>query len=198
MLMPAATKSFSFAGSGRLIAVIGLHVAVIYMIATSLGIVKAPSFIEPMEAVMIETPQQTKPVEPIKPQLEEPTLDIAEPDVVPIPEVEVPVDATSTAAITAATEAVESTELTVTNRTAPAYPPASRRNGEEGVVTFRVLVDESGHPMQVNVLKSSGFSRLDEAAQQAIRRWVFAPAVRNSQPVRSWSRVSVRFQLNAA
>src|SRR4051794_8608329 len=116
-----AVKSFSLAGSGRLLVVIGLHVAAIYLIATSLGIVKAPSFIEPMEATLIETPQETKPVEPVKPELIEPTLDIAEPDVIPIPEVDVPVDIPSNAAVSAApAEAVESAELAVTNRVAPA------------------------------------------------------------------------------
>lgn len=194
-----AEKRFSLAGSGRLMVVIGLHVVAIYLIATSLGIVKAPSFVKPMEAVMIEAPKESKPIKPtvVKPDLVEPTLDVPEPDTVPIPEIETPVE--STAAITAKqSNAVEATELQVSNRVAPTYPPASLRGGEEGTVTFRVLVDERGHPLQVNVMKSSGFPRLDDAATQAVRRWVFVPPTRNGQAVKSWSRVSVRFELKNA
>ncbi len=31
---------------------------------------------------------------------------------------------------------------------------------------FRVLVDEKGHPQDVQVLKSTGFPRLDQAAHR--------------------------------
>lgn len=198
--MQATKKGFSLGGSGRALVVIGLHVVVIYLIATSLGIIKVPEFAAPMEAVMIDVPPESKPVQPkiVKPQLSEPTLEIPQPDMVPIPEVEVPVDVPSNAAISAiATEAVESTELQVANRVAPAYPPVSRRMGEEGTVTFRVLVDERGRPLQVDVMKSSGFPRLDNAALAAIRRWVFVPPTRDAQAVRSWSRVRVTFRLDA-
>jgi protein TonB len=52
--------------------------------------------------------------------------------------------------------------------------------------------------MDVQVLKSSGFPRLDEAAITAIRKWSFSPAVQNSQPVKSWTRVQVTFNLQNA
>ena len=184
---------------GRALLVIGAHVIVVYLIATSLGVIKAPSFVKPMEATIIETPQEkVKPVEVVKPDLEEPTLDVT-PETLPIPEVEVPVEATTEQPMAAApTDAVESTELAVSNRVAPVYPPASRRAGEEGVATFRILVDERGKPLQVNVLKSSGHPRLDEAAAAAIRKWTFVPPTRNGTKVQSWSRVQVRFELSAA
>ncbi len=188
------------ARSSRALVVIGVHVLVVYLIATSLGIVKAPSFVKPMEATIIETQQeQPKPVEVVKPEIEDPQLDIAPPDTLPIPEVEVPVEAVSESQVAAApAQAMEATELAVSNRVAPVYPPASRRANEQGVVSFRILVDERGKPLQVNVLKSSGFPRLDEAAAQAIRKWTFVPPTRNGAKVQSWSRVQVRFELNNA
>lgn len=194
-----AIREFSLGSSGRALVVIGLHVAVVYFIATSLRIVPPLTLSAPMEAVMIETQQPTQPVEPVvvKPEFAEPTLDVPEPDAVPIPEVEVPTDVPASNAISAmASDAVESTELQVVNRVTPAYPPASRRLGEAGTVVFRVLVDENGHPLQVEVTKSSGFTRLDDAALQAIRRWIFVSPTRAGQPVRSWSRVQVRFRLD--
>ena len=192
-------KKPMLARSGRALLVVGVHVVVIYIIATSMGIVKLPSLAEPMEATIIETPQEeTKPVEMVKPDMVDPTLDVPEPDTLPVPEVEVPVDVVSDAAMaTAPAEAVEATELAVSNRVAPVYPAVSRRNGEQGIATFRILVDEKGKPLEVTVLKSSGFSRLDDAAKQAIRKWTFVPPSRNGAPVRSYSRVQVRFELNA-
>lgn len=193
----SAPESPLLARSGRALLVIGAHVIVVYLIATSLGIVKAPNFVKPMEASIIDMPQdQAKPVEVIKPDIEQPQLDVPPPDTLPIPEVEVPVEATSTMNAAPA-EAVEATELAVSNRVAPIYPPASRRGGEEGVATFRILVDTNGKPLQVNVVKSSGFARLDDAAAAAIRRWTFVPPTRGGVKVQSWSRVAVRFELSA-
>ena len=197
--MPAI-KGFSLAGGGRLALVAGAHVLVIYLIATSLGIVDPPTFAPPMEATLIADPKPTEPVKPeiAQPELVEPTLEIPQPDTIPVPQVEIPVDVSTSAAVSASPEAVESAELAVTSRTQPNYPAQSKRLGEEGMVILRVLVDEKGRPLQVNVMKSSGFPRLDESAAKAIRRWVFAPAKRAGQPVRSWSRVQVRFQLENA
>ena len=192
-------ESHALGRGGRALLVIGAHVVVIYLIATSLGIVKAPAFVKPMEASIIDAPQeQVKPVEVVKPDMEQPQLDVPQ-DTLPIPEVEVPVEVPTESTMAAApVQAVESTELAVSNRVAPVYPPASRRAGEQGVAQFRILVDERGKPLEVNVLKSSGFPRLDEAAAAAIRKWTFVPPTRNGQKVQSWSRVAVRFELSAA
>ncbi len=52
-------------------------------------------------------------------------------------------------------------------RPAAAYPPESRAAGEHGTVILRLVVDGSGRPTGVSVVKSSGFPRLDRAAIQA-------------------------------
>ena len=75
----------------------------------------------------------------------------------------------------------------------PAYPPAARRLGEEGLVILRVLVNPSGASQSVQVYRSSGHPRLDEAAVQAILRWTFVPAERGRRPVMAWLLVPVRF-----
>ena len=61
----------------------------------------------------------------------------------------------------------------------PRYPPASRAAHEEGLVLLRVLVDEHGRAQTIDVLRSSGHSRLDEAARAAVRRALFKPHVEN-------------------
>jgi protein TonB len=185
------------------VAVVGLHLLLIYAVAGSLGIVKLPEFAKPMEAVIIDSPQeqQHEPVKVVKPDLETPQVETP-PLEDTIPDIEVPTDEPAPNAITAQTSESppvgETANMTVSKRVDPIYPPASRRAGEQGTGIFRVLVDDKGHPMDVQVQKSSGFPRLDQAAMEAIRKWAFKPAMQNSQPVQSWTRVQVAFQLQNA
>ncbi|MBI2306355.1 MAG: energy transducer TonB [Rhodocyclales bacterium] len=78
---------------------------------------------------------------------------------------------------------------------APAYPPLSRRLGEEGKVVLRVHVEPAGHPSQVELKTSSGSPRLDQAAQDAVRRWQFIPAKRGDEAVAAWVLVPIVFNL---
>jgi periplasmic protein TonB len=68
---------------------------------------------------------------------------------------------------------------------APAYPPLSRRLGEEGKLVLRVELDESGRVSVARVITSSGFKRLDEAAMVAVKTWRCNPPQRDGQPVRA-------------
>ena len=182
--------------------IIAVHVVLIYVAATTMGIIKTPNMMKPLEAIFIDQPEeQHEPVKVIKPEMETPVVD-PPPIVDTIPEIEVPVDEPAPAAITAQTNdapaPTETSDMKVNKRVDPVYPPASRRAGEEGTGVFRVLVDANGRPMDVQVLKSSGFPRLDEAAATAIRKWVFKAAVANGAPVQSWTRVQVQFKLENA
>lgn len=80
----------------------------------------------------------------------------------------------------------------------PRYPISARRNGEQGTVTLRVLVDREGLPASVAVEKTSGFAPLDNAAREAVRAWRFAPARRGNQAVEAWVLVPVVFRLEDA
>ena len=77
----------------------------------------------------------------------------------------------------------------------PAYPPLSRRMGEEGQVILRVLVSPDGRPEQVDVQLSSGSSRLDQAAREAVGRWQFIAARRGNEAIGAWVRVPIIFKL---
>lgn len=79
----------------------------------------------------------------------------------------------------------------------PRYPPAARRNGDEGKVTLKVLVSPAGVPVRVEVDQSSGSSPLDSAALDAVRAWRFVPARRGVQNVEAWVRVPVVFRLES-
>lgn len=78
----------------------------------------------------------------------------------------------------------------------PEYPPLSRRMGEEGRVVLRVLVNAKGHPERVEVQKSSGLPRLDEAGRQAVLRALFRPHIDDGQAVAVYVIVPIKFQLN--
>ena len=57
----------------------------------------------------------------------------------------------------------------------PRYPPESQRSRERGTVLLRVLVDALGRPAQIQVERSSGYSRLDAAARMAVEKALFRP-----------------------
>lgn len=79
----------------------------------------------------------------------------------------------------------------------PAYPPLSRRLGEQGRVLVRVFVEPGGSPKQVELRASSGHRRLDAAAVAAVRRWRFVPARRGEEPVGAWVLVPISFNLRS-
>ena len=65
------------------------------------------------------------------------------------------------------------------NNPSPTFPAVSRRLGEQGKVTLRVLISAQGLPERVELAKSSGFDRLDNAAIDTVKRWKFVPGKRN-------------------
>ena len=87
--------------------------------------------------------------------------------------------------------------LTYRDASPPAYPRDALRNGIEGTVQLRVLVDETGHVLDVQIERSSGDHQLDTAAREhVLRRWLFQPAQRNGVPMRAWGRVPIEFRLD--
>lgn len=83
------------------------------------------------------------------------------------------------------------------NNPQPVYPSASRRAEETGKVVLRVYVDKEGAVAQIGVHKSSGFSRLDNAALETVKRWRFTPAKRGNEPVAGWVNVPITFKLDS-
>lgn len=57
----------------------------------------------------------------------------------------------------------------------PAYPAAAMRAGEQGTTQLEVCVSAAGRVTSVSVTKSSGSSRLDDAASKWIRNERFTP-----------------------
>ena len=95
----------------------------------------------------------------------------------------------------ASDEAIEPPRFGVAylNNPAPEYPALSRRSGEEGRVLMKVLVSTDGAAETVQIEKSSGSERLDQAAMNAVKRWRFIPAQKNKQPLSAYVLVPMKF-----
>lgn len=77
----------------------------------------------------------------------------------------------------------------------PLYPMIARREGYEGTVLMNVEVLSSGDCGRVEIIKSSGYSILDEAALKSVRKWKFKPARLRSTLVTVWVEIPIRFDL---
>lgn len=77
----------------------------------------------------------------------------------------------------------------------PRYPAEARRRGWEGSVLLVVRVAPDGMCIEARVSESSGHRCLDEAALDAVRRWMFSPALLDGAPVEAEVEVPFSFVL---
>lgn len=77
----------------------------------------------------------------------------------------------------------------------PKYPETARREGWEGTVLLRVLVDQDGKSKSIEINRSSGFETLDRAAMETVKVWRFHPAHYGERLVESWVKIPVVFSL---
>ena len=87
-------------------------------------------------------------------------------------------------------------EPKVINKVQPIYPELARRANVEGTVFLDILVDKEGKVRKVEVLKASGTNvGFEEAAKEAVKQWVFSPAIQNDKPVAVWMTLPVKFEV---
>jgi protein TonB len=77
----------------------------------------------------------------------------------------------------------------------PAYPPISKRLGEQGKVVLRVLIGTDGAAQEAQVRTSSGYERLDQAALQTVLKWRYVPGRRGGVAEAMWFNVPIHFVL---
>jgi protein TonB len=191
--------------TGLLIFVAALHVAIIYGLMLATGVVKQPAFVAPLEAVFV--PEATQPEEQpeikVKPEINQPVaVDEPVPEVqfeeAVTPPTDIPAAPSANAISGSQQQGAPAQDLKTANRVDPVYPPASRRAGEEGTVRLKVLVDTNGRASNVAVTQSSGFTRLDEAAMEAVRKWRFVAATDGTNKIQAYTQVAVTFKLTEA
>jgi len=88
-------------------------------------------------------------------------------------------------------------EASLAYRSSPLqFPVQAMRQQMHGTVLLRVLVDETGKPLDVLIEQSSGHTLLDRSArEQVLASWKFQPAMVDGKAVRAWARVPVSFDL---
>jgi protein TonB len=162
-------------------------------------IIKAEPLPPPPPAIVIPKPQPVvvpKAAPTPTKQVEQPAptpMHMTDESANPVPVVDAPPTLAPPSPVTAAP-----VETSLAYRTAPlAYPKDGLAHRLEGTVMLRVLVDENGKPIEVDIEKSSGQRILDRSAQdQVLHKWLFQPAVVQGQHVKAWARVPVTFNLN--
>ena len=82
------------------------------------------------------------------------------------------------------------------NNPKPSYPAMSRRLGEQGNVVVNTLIGADGVPQKAEILRSSGFERLDRAALETALKWRYLPGKRAGVPEAMWFKVPLRFVLD--
>lgn len=103
---------------------------------------------------------------------------------------------TTTLAVTTAVPGTSEATIEYATASPPDYPIEALRQGIEGTVLLRVLVDENGKPLQVIVVHGSGSHLLDQAAREhVLAAWRFHPAQRNGHAIQAWAQVPVKFDL---
>jgi len=89
-----------------------------------------------------------------------------------------------------------SAALEYVRATSPRYPISELKNGVEGTVVLRVLVDIDGKPLDVSIETSSGNRNLDRSAlQHVLKTWRSKPAMQNGQAVQAYGLVPIAFNL---
>ena len=76
------------------------------------------------------------------------------------------------------------------------YPPASQNDGEEGTVTLLLAVQTDGSISDIRIARSSGYQRLDVAAQKAHRNIKLQPATCHGKPIAVRIHRSITFKID--
>jgi protein TonB len=191
-------------GAGILVA----HLALVAVLASA-GVIRTSTIAPPVSVTFLQ--QEEKRAE--RPPVDQPVLTPVHQVLIPPSEVVVEMEPSTTAIAATAVETPppppatpssgsaiipEMSDVAYLVQPAPRYPPESRRIREQGLVMLRVLIDETGHAKAVEIYKSSGHPRLDEAARAAVTRAVFKPYIAGGIARAAAAIVPVEFSLRAA
>jgi periplasmic protein TonB len=190
--------------------IIGIHV--LFYMALKGGLARAG--LQIIQDTIMDLPPPPPPPEDLDEPPPPPPVDVP-PPVVPPPLIDLPVFEGPSSAITAqvketaprAQTQAPPRQVQITpprikargDRIAAAinscYPSASRRLSEEGRVLLTITIGADGKAGAMNVSQSSGFERLDAAAECVIRRLPFDPGKRDGQPVEAQATLPIVFKL---
>jgi protein TonB len=192
-----------------LVGIIGLHVFVIWALASGLARRAMELVAPPITADIVEDiKKQDLPPPPPPPELEHPPVEVPPPDVT----IDMPVETTSTAIVDVTDKpvvrpppmprpSVPGTPLGQGRgfpNSEDYYPSGARRLGQEGISTVAVCVGPDGKlSKEPSVEKSSGTASLDEAALKLVHAASghFKPATQEGKPIEACGKLPIRFTL---
>lgn len=194
---------------GRIGMVAGLHVAALYLIAASLGVV--PPLIKEPDRILASVVESAPPDETPDPVAQPRTY---EPQVYVPPPVAPPAERSDSGTELTMNLTDNPQEMPLPIPTVPeaqvvgvrvdarrplsqpAYPPSDIRAGREGTAEIEVYVLPDGRVGDARIVKSAGSATLDQSAiDEAKRRWRLLPAMRDGEPYAQWHRLKVTFNL---
>jgi protein TonB len=76
----------------------------------------------------------------------------------------------------------------------PDYTEEARKAKKQGTCVLWLIVDSTGHPRDIRVIRGLGFG-LDAKALDAVKQWRFQPALKDGRPVDVQISVEVEFHL---
>lgn len=76
----------------------------------------------------------------------------------------------------------------------PEYSEEARKAKHQGTVLLAVVVDASGAPQNIRVVRAIGLG-LDEKAIEAVNKWRFKPGLKDGKPVAVAANIEVNFRL---
>jgi len=187
------------------------HVVLIYALVHGLARMIVEVVRAPLETKIIEEVKRPPPEQPPPPP-PPPKLATPPPPFIPPPEVQIQVPVQLPPTITAVVPTPPSVPIPPPAAPAPAqqrtaavvdargcekppYPAASLRANERGIVRLNFLIDVDGRVLQSKVERSSGYSRLDEAARVALGACRFRPATVDGRPERAWARIDYDWKI---
>jgi protein TonB len=173
-----------------------LHVGIVYALASGLAVQMVELLPQNINVNVIPpTEEKSEPPPPPPPTFKQPPPFVPPPDVT----IDIASAPAPTTAITAQTSLRIDSPLRPSSRNTfykSDYPQHSIINEEEGTVTVRILVLEDGSIGEVQLVKSSGFPRLDDKTLSVIKsRWRYSAPVKEGKPVRYWQNARIIWRL---
>ena len=188
---------FSGKRGAAFIAVILLHIVIVYGFYTGLAGQLVQKIIPPVEIAQIDKPKDVDKPPPPPPKLEEIKPYVPPPEFVDIQQAAPETNAISVVTQTKAPPPAAPVAAPVQRViSAPKYdtkhpfkigeeyyPDASKRAGEEGSCILQMRVSSTGQILDATVQTSSGFPRLDDACLKGVKGQRMTPAMEDGKGI---------------
>lgn len=194
---------------GVISGVVLLEAAVVYFVAASLTFHGAPPPLpQPIDARVFDLPRpKTHLLVPAKPKWAKPTT-------VTVPAPPTPVDTPLSHQVTVAgtpaspvappvnppanpkaADATAPVSIGRAHSCANEYPATAVRLNEQGTTSIKFIVNTDGSVSDVQIVNSSGYETLDDAAIRCASSWRYKPAEQGGQPVAASWTTNVQWRL---